>query len=113
MELYQQYLRENNTNDKSKNKQTRSCVFYERDLLNQCLRHTYEYLHKSILATIKRDLRKSAEAEAIAVFTRNLRHMLLQCPLTQARLLAIDPGLTNGVKCVALDEHGTLLAHFI
>eukprot|EP00796_Vickermania_ingenoplastis_P004845 gene4845-3471_t len=76
--------------------------------LNAAREHLIATAHKSI----RRDLKKRAEEEAIGVFATNLRHMLLQRPLTQARILAMDPGLTNGVKCVALDENGSLLITF-
>ncbi|KAH9599758.1 hypothetical protein LSM04_004585 [Trypanosoma melophagium] len=81
-------------------------------ILDQCLEAAYEHILKSTHTTIRRDLKKSAEKEAIAVFAHSLRHILLQCPMRDARLLAMDPGITNGVKCVALDEHGMVLTRF-
>ncbi|ESL05759.1 transcription modulator/accessory protein [Trypanosoma rangeli SC58] len=81
-------------------------------LLSQCLEAAYEHILKATHAIIRRDLKKSAEKEAIAVFAHSLRHILMRCPMRDARILAMDPGVTNGVKCVALDENGGVLTRF-
>src|SRR5205823_7573005 len=39
----------------------------------------------------------------------NLRSLLLQPPLRNKRVLAIDPGFRGGCKVAVLDEHGNLL----
>ena len=54
-----------------------------------------------------------ADEEAIKVFTENLRQLLLSPPLGQKRVLALDPGFTNGCKIACLDEQGNLLHHEI
>ncbi len=56
-------------------------------------------------------LREKAEAEAIAVFARNLRRLLLAPALGEKRVLAIDPGFRTGCKLVCLDGQGKLLHH--
>lgn len=50
-----------------------------------------------------------ADEQAIVVFGKNLRQLLLAPPLGNKRILAIDPGFRTGCKVVCLDEHGTLL----
>jgi uncharacterized protein len=55
--------------------------------------------------------KKTADREAIAVFARNLREILMSSPLGQKRLLALDPGFRTGCKLVCLDEQGKLLHH--
>ena len=55
-------------------------------------------------------LKKKADAEAVAVFARNVREVLMASPLGQKRLLAVDPGIRTGCKVVALDGQGRLLA---
>ncbi|MDB5299434.1 MAG: RNA-binding transcriptional accessory protein [Phycisphaerales bacterium] len=52
-----------------------------------------------------------ADADAIHVFTQNLRQLLLSSPLGQKRVLAIDPGFRTGCKTVVLDAQGRLLHH--
>ena len=56
-------------------------------------------------------LRQKAEEEAIGVFARNLRDLLLAPPLGQKRILAVDPGFRTGCKLVVLDAQGALLHH--
>ncbi|GET86667.1 transcription modulator/accessory protein, putative [Leishmania tarentolae] len=87
-------------------------VGYGRKIVQASLQAAYDYLVKQAHFAIRRDLKKSAEQEAIVVFAHNLQHMLLQRPLSRARILAMDPGLANGVKCVALDENGAVETFF-
>lgn len=55
-------------------------------------------------------LREQAEAEAIQVFARNLKDLLLAAPAGPKRTLALDPGLRTGCKVAVTDETGKLLA---
>ncbi|MFN3709815.1 MAG: Tex family protein [Alishewanella aestuarii] len=57
------------------------------------------------------ELRERAEAEAIRVFTRNLKDLLMAAPAGMRPTLALDPGLRTGVKVTAIDETGKLLNH--
>ncbi|WP_242131108.1 Tex family protein [Aestuariivivens marinum] len=50
-----------------------------------------------------------ADDEAIAVFAKNLKQLLLGSPLGEKRVLAIDPGYRTGCKVVCLDAQGGLL----
>lgn len=65
----------------------------------------------SIEREIRRELTERADTHAVEVFSRNLRQLLLQPPLTNARVLAIDPGFRTGCKIAALDESGQVLTH--
>lgn len=66
-------------------------------------------LKPSIETEYKNESKAKADDEAIAVFTENLRQLLLTPPMGQKRTLAIDPGFKSGCKVVCLDEHGQLL----
>lgn len=55
-------------------------------------------------------LKRKADAEAVTVFARNVREILMASPLGQKRLLAVDPGIRTGCKIVVLDGQGKLLA---
>ncbi len=57
----------------------------------------------------KKLFKEKADTEAIEVFARNLRQLLLASPLGQKRILAIDPGFKSGCKIVCLNESGDLL----
>ncbi|WP_084515922.1 Tex family protein [Desulfovibrio cuneatus] len=60
---------------------------------------------------LRNTLREKAEKEAIGVFARNLRGLLLDSPLGQKRVLALDPGFRTGCKVACLDAQGKLLHH--
>jgi protein Tex len=60
----------------------------------------------SLEREIRRELTEIAETHAVKVFARNLRSLLLQPPLRNRRVLAIDPGFRTGCKVAALDEGG-------
>ena len=53
--------------------------------------------------------KKTADTEAIRVFTDNARQLLLAAPVGQKRIMAIDPGFRTGCKVVCLDEQGQLI----
>jgi len=55
--------------------------------------------------------KEQADDEAINVFARNLRQLLLAPPLGPKRVMGIDPGFRTGCKVVCLNEQGTLLHH--
>ncbi|AJC22618.1 Tex family protein [Pandoraea pulmonicola] len=54
-------------------------------------------------------LRESAENEAIRVFARNLKALLLAAPAGQKGVIGLDPGLRTGVKVAVVDATGKLL----
>ena len=66
-------------------------------------------LQPSIENEYRRSLKEKADGEAIAVFSKNLRQLLLAPPLGQKNVLAIDPGFRTGCKLVCLDQQGQLL----
>ena len=49
-----------------------------------------------------------ADEEAIKVFSKNLKQLLLGAPLGEKRILAIDPGFRSGCKVVCLNKQGEL-----
>ena len=75
----------------------------------------HDALHRLVVPSIEREIRRDltdrAELHAVKVFAQNLRKLLLQPPLHQHRVLAIDPGFRSGCKLVALDEFGNVLSH--
>mgnify|MGYP000471382698 FL=1 len=72
----------------------------------------YKRLLQPSIETEFRNMSKElADAEAINVFTGNLKQLLLSPPLGQKRVLAIDPGFRTGCKVVCLDESGELLKY--
>lgn len=66
-------------------------------------------IHPSIETEFSGLSKNKADDEAIDVFAKNLKQLLLSSPLGQKRTLAIDPGYRTGCKVVCLDEQGALL----
>lgn len=56
------------------------------------------------------NLREEAEAEAIRVFARNLKDLLLAAPAGPKAVIGLDPGMRTGVKVAVVDRTGKLLA---
>jgi uncharacterized protein len=72
-------------------------------------------LARLILPALEREARREltdrAELHAVGVFARNLRNLLLQPPIHNRRVLAVDPGFKSGCKLAALDQFGNVLGH--
>jgi uncharacterized protein len=66
-------------------------------------------LGSAIEVEVRIESKKRADAEAIRVFSENLRELLLSSPLGRKNVLAIDPGFRTGCKIVCLDRQGKLL----
>ncbi|BCF96812.1 RNA-binding transcriptional accessory protein [Paraburkholderia sp. PGU19] len=56
------------------------------------------------------NLREEAENEAIRVFARNLKDLLLAAPAGPKAVIGLDPGLRTGVKVAVVDRTGKVLA---
>lgn len=63
----------------------------------------------SIELDVAVELKQTSDRGAVEVFAENLRHLLLQAPLGERSVIAIDPGIRTGCKCVALDATGKFL----
>jgi uncharacterized protein len=82
------------------------------DYLLGCAR---DALSRLIMPALEREVRREltdrAEMHAVGVFARNLRNLLLQPPVHNRRVLAVDPGFKSGCKLAALDQFGNVLGH--
>src|SRR5699024_7388441 len=78
----------------------------EREIAEDALKRlTYPSLDREL----RGELSERAQEEAIDVFGRNLKPLLLTPPLRQKRVLALDPGYRTGAKVAVLDEYGNFL----
>ena len=68
-------------------------------------------LSKSLEKECLQTLKTSADLQAIQVFSRNLKDLLLAPPLGEKPVLAIDPGFRTGCKIVCLDATADLCHH--
>ncbi|MEP2056348.1 MAG: Tex family protein [Maribacter litoralis] len=66
-------------------------------------------LFPSLSNELLKAAKEKADDDAIAVFSNNLRQLLLGAPLGEKRILAIDPGFRTGCKVVCLDAQGNLV----
>jgi uncharacterized protein len=55
-------------------------------------------------------LKERADAEAISVFSRNLKDLLLAAPAGPRATMGLDPGFRTGVKVAVVDATGKLMA---
>ncbi len=55
------------------------------------------------------ELRERAEEEAIRVFARNLKDLLLAAPAGSRATMGLDPGIRTGVKVAVVDATGQLV----
>jgi uncharacterized protein len=58
-------------------------------------------------------LREIADEEAIKVFSRNLRDLLLAAPAGPRVTIGLDPGIRTGVKMAVVDQTGKLLDYTV
>lgn len=66
-------------------------------------------LKTSLTLDLMADLRERAEAEAIRVFARNLKDLLLAAPAGGKATMGLDPGIRTGVKVAVVDATGKVL----
>ena len=90
---------------------TQSDTTYQVEL---AMEDSYKRLLKpSIETEFAASSKEKADEEAIRVFAQNLRQLLLESPLGQKRVLALDPGFRTGCKTVVLSAQGDLLYHTV
>ncbi len=70
-------------------------------------------LKRLLLPSIENEIKKSsklkADLEAILVFSKNLKELLLSAPLGGKNILALDPGFRSGCKLAIIDTNGNLI----
>ena len=66
-------------------------------------------LSVSLSLDLMRDLRERSEEEAIHVFARNLKDLLLAAPAGSRATMGLDPGIRTGVKVAVVDGTGKVL----
>ena len=84
--------------------------FY-RDLLSTVEDCFDRLLMPATESTVSQTLKERADAEAITVFGKNLRELLLAPPAGPKVTLGLDPGFRTGCKLAVVDGTGKYLAH--
>lgn len=68
-------------------------------------------LGMSLMMDLMTDLRRRAHDEAINVFARNLKDLLLAAPAGARATLGLDPGIRTGCKIAVVDATGKMIDH--
>ena len=78
--------------------------------LSEVVRWTWKIkLQMKLETELLTELRQKAEEEAIQVFGKNLKDLLLAAPAGQKATMGLDPGLRTGVKVAVVDHTGKYL----
>ena len=78
--------------------------------LNLAIEDGYKRLiAPSVEIDVSVETKMKSDRAAVEIFAQNLRNLLLQAPMGEKKIVAIDPGLRTGCKCAALDETGKFL----
>jgi len=82
------------------------------EILETTIADAYKRL---IMPSVEREMRsiltERAEEEAIKVFAKNTKPLLMVPPVKDVRVLAVDPSFRTGCKLSVLDETGKLLEY--
>ena len=94
----------------------RTCTLRGQNIYTPLLEETVTDAYRRLIEpSIERDMRKlltgRAQADAVKVFAKNTENLLMEPPVNDARVIAIDPGYRTGCKVAVLDETGKLLDH--
>ncbi len=66
-------------------------------------------IHLHLEIELMNRLREAAETEAIHVFARNLKSLLLAAPAGMRATIGLDPGIRTGVKLAVIDRTGQVV----
>ena len=84
--------------------------FSYKDILKEAIEDGYKrLLFPALEREVRSKLTTKAEEHATDVFAKNLNNLLLQAPLPDRKVLAIDPAFRTGCKVVVLNKVGDLL----
>jgi uncharacterized protein len=79
--------------------------------LAETVRHAWkDKLSGSLQSGLLARLKERADAEAIAVFSNNLKDLLLAAPAGPRTTMGLDPGIRTGVKVAVVDQTGKVVA---
>jgi uncharacterized protein len=78
--------------------------------LKQAVEDSYKRLiEPSVEIDVSVETKMKSDRAAVEIFAQNLRNLLLQAPMGEKKVIAIDPGLRTGCKCAALDATGKFM----
>lgn len=81
-----------------------------KEILLETIEDSYKRLiAPSIERELRNDLTEKAQESAIKVFSENLKQLLLQPPIKDKVVLALDPAFRTGCKIAVIDQTGKVL----
>lgn len=81
-----------------------------KEILQEVIADSYKRLiSPSLEREIRNDMTEQAEENAIKVFRENLKQLLLQPPIKDKIVLALDPAFRTGCKIAVIDQTGKTL----
>ena len=92
---------------------TNPSFHFHKELLQTASECYSRLLFPSIEAETLVELKEAADDEAIAVFSKNLRDLLLAPPAGPRAVLGIDPGFRTGAKVAVVDSTGKFLENSV
>jgi uncharacterized protein len=88
-----------------KRSQSPATTFVEQAIVDSYKR----LISPSIERDVRRELTEKAEEQAIQIFSKNLKSLLLQPPIRRKYVLGVDPAFRTGCKLAVIDPTGKLL----
>jgi protein Tex len=83
-----------------------------KSFLTEVVKDSFKRLLRPSLETeLRLETKTIAEENAIQVFSKNLRNLLLLPPIPRKIVMGVDPGIRTGSKCVVCDQTGKLLEY--
>ena len=80
----------------------------ESEFFGKCAQEAYDrLLFKTIGKEVIAEIKEKAIEASLEIFHRNLENILLAPPFGEKGVVAVDPGIRTGCKCVLLDKNGT------
>ncbi len=96
--------------DNLKDKIIKNKDSYVVDIVSDAIEDSYKRLiYPSVEREIRSELTEKAEVVAIKNFSDNLKNLLMQPPIREKVVLALDPAYRTGCKLAVLDKNGMVL----
>lgn len=81
------------------------------DDVSKCCKFAMKQIELSVETEIRNELFDRSSEEAINVFRKNLKTLLMQSPAGEVSILGIDPGIRTGSKYALIDQQGNLVKY--
>ncbi|MBR6436475.1 MAG: RNA-binding transcriptional accessory protein, partial [Thermoguttaceae bacterium] len=79
------------------------------EFLASCADMAVNLTMTSLEREVRKELTERAESRAVDVFSHNLTNLLLQKPVSNMRIMAVDPWFKSGCKIAVLDQFGNFI----